>query len=54
MEMKLDLNNKRPEYKIVRDKIEANTQVLFGLLRSNAYIGLAFQLLVLYLQSPFK
>ena len=54
MDMKFDASNKRPEYKLIRNKIETNTQVLFGILRSNAYIGLAFQMLVLYLQSPFR
>jgi hypothetical protein len=42
MDMKVDASNKRPEYKLIRNQIETNTQVLFGILRSNAYIGLAF------------
>ncbi len=41
MDIKVE-NNKRPEYREISNKIEIDTQVLFGLLRSNAYIGVAF------------
>ena len=42
MDAKVDASNKRPKYRIISGRIEINTQILFGLLRSNAYIGVAF------------
>ena len=41
MDMKVE-DNKRPTARKISDRIEINTQVLFSLLRSNAYIGFAF------------
>jgi hypothetical protein len=53
MDIKLQ-GGKREDYKNTSERLRKWSNVLFANLRSGAYIGRAYQMLIIYLNMPFR